>query len=134
MGWVVYIPLLCALALASAPRRSPCRHTAPAWVPAMLVPVALAAALAADAALVILVGARLIDAAPLAAVLGWRAEAGGPHPVPLPVSVAAAVALIVVVVFGQGRMAADVVPRRAACERCTAMPSPASSSSCGPRR
>jgi hypothetical protein len=66
----------------------------------MLVPVAIGAALAADAALVILVCARLIDAAPLAAVLGWRAEADGPHPVPVPVSLGAAVALIVVALVG----------------------------------
>jgi Zn-dependent protease with chaperone function len=41
----------------------------------------------------VLVGARLLDADPLARVLGWRAEAIGPHPVPLPVSVVAAAAL-----------------------------------------
>jgi len=99
MGSVVYIPLLCALALAAgAPAIA--RSSPPRLGSAMLVPVALGAALAADAALMILVGARLIDAAPLAAVLGWRAEASGPHPVPLPVSVAAAVGLIVVVVVG----------------------------------
>jgi Zn-dependent protease with chaperone function len=100
MDSVVYIPLLCALVLAAgAPviaRCAPPRHGS-----AMLVPVALGAALAADAALAILVGARLIDAAPLAAVLGWRGEASGPHPVPVPVSVAAAVGLIVVVAIGQ---------------------------------
>jgi hypothetical protein len=100
MDSVVYIPLLCALALAvGAPAIA--RGTPPRLGSAMLVAVALAAALAADTALVVLVGARLIDAAPLAAVLGWRAEAGGPHPVPLPVSLAAAVALIVVIATGQ---------------------------------
>lgn len=99
LGSVVYIPLLCALALAAgAPAIA--RSSPPRLGSAMVVPVALGAALAADAALMILVGARLIDAAPLAAVLGWRAEASGPHPVPLPVSVAAAVGLIVVVVVG----------------------------------
>jgi beta-lactamase regulating signal transducer with metallopeptidase domain len=96
---VVYIPLLCALVLAAgAPAIA--RWAPPRLGSAVLVPVALGAALAADAALVILVGARLIDAAPLAAALGWRAEASGPHPVPLPVSLAAAVGLIVIVVVG----------------------------------
>jgi Peptidase family M48 len=100
MDSVVYIPLVCALTLAAgAPMIA--RWAPPRFGSAMLVPVALGAALAADAALAILVCARLIDAAPLAAVLGWRAEASGPHPVPLPVSVAAAVGLIVVVVVGQ---------------------------------
>ena len=100
MGSVVYIPLLCALALAaSAPAIA--RSAPPRLGSAMLVPVALGAALAADAALVILVGARLIDAAPLAAVLGWRAEASGPHPVPLLISLAAGVGLMVVIAVGQ---------------------------------
>jgi hypothetical protein len=99
MRSVVYIPLLCALVLAAgAPAIA--RWAPPRLGSAVLVPVALGAALAADAALVILVGARLIDAAPLAAALGWRAEASGPHPVPLPVSLAAAVGLIVIVVVG----------------------------------
>jgi hypothetical protein len=99
MDSVVYIPLLCALALAAgAPAIA--RSAPPRPGSTMLVVVALGAALAADAALAILVGARLIDAAPLAAVLGWRAEASGPHPVPLPVSIAAAVGLIVVVAVG----------------------------------
>jgi Zn-dependent protease with chaperone function len=100
MGTVVYIPLVCALALAAgAPAIA--RWAPPRLGSALLMPVALATALGADAALVVLVGARLIDAAPLAAVLGWRAEAGGPHPVPLPVSLAAAVGLLVILVAGQ---------------------------------
>jgi hypothetical protein len=100
MGSVVYIPLVCALALAAgAPAIA--RAAPPRRGSAMLVAAALGAALAADAALGVLVGARLIDAAPLAAILGWRAEASGPHPVPLPVSLAAAAGLIIVVVIGQ---------------------------------
>src|SRR4051812_18910496 len=100
MDSVVYIPLLCALALAAG---APAIATSapPRLGSAMLVAAALGAALAADAALAILVGAKLIDAAPLAAVFGWRAEASGPHPVPLPISLAAAVALIVLVAVGQ---------------------------------
>jgi Zn-dependent protease with chaperone function len=97
MRLIVYVPLLCALALAAgAPaiaRRAPPRLGA-----ATLIPAALAAALAVDAALLFLVGARLLDADPLARVLGWRAEAAGPHPVPLPVSVVAAIALCVIAV------------------------------------
>jgi beta-lactamase regulating signal transducer with metallopeptidase domain len=100
MRTVVYIPLVCALALAvgvpAIVRSAPPRLGA-----AVLVTVALGVALAADAALVILVGARLIDAAPLASLLGWRAEASGPHPVPLAVSLAAAAGVAVVVVLGR---------------------------------
>jgi hypothetical protein len=71
MDSVVYIPLLCALLLAaSAPLVA--RSAPPRLGSAMFVAVALVAALAANAALVILVGARLIDAAPLATVLGWQ--------------------------------------------------------------
>ncbi|MCW3015049.1 MAG: peptidase [Solirubrobacterales bacterium] len=100
MGSVVYIPLLCALALAAgAPAIA--RSAPPRQGSAMLVAAAFGAALAADVALVILVGARLIDAAPLATVLGWPPEANGPHPVPLPVSLAAAAGLIVVAIVGQ---------------------------------
>jgi Zn-dependent protease with chaperone function len=117
MGLVVYLPLLCALALAAgAPviaRRSPPRLGA-----ATLVPVALAAALAADAALTVLVGARLLDADALAHVLGWRPEAVGPHPVPLPVSVAAAVALLVVAVLAH----ADWRTSSAAARRLRGLP------------
>jgi hypothetical protein len=100
MDSVVYIPLVCALVLAAgAPVIA--RSAAPRLGSALLVAVALAAALAADAALAILVGAWLINAAPVATLLGWRAEARGPHPVPLAVSLTAAVALVVVVVAGQ---------------------------------
>jgi Zn-dependent protease with chaperone function len=117
MRLVVYVPLLCALALAAgAPviaRRAPPRLGA-----ATLVPVALAAALAADAALMVLVGARLLDADVLAPLLGWRPEAMGPHPVPLPVSVAAAIALLVVAVVAH----ADWRASSAAARRLRALP------------
>lgn len=97
MRFVVYVPLLCALALAAtAPliaRRAPPR---PGSV--TLVAVALAVALSSDVALGVLVGTRLIDAAPLAALLNWRAERPGPIPVPLPVSIAAGAALAIVAV------------------------------------
>jgi len=65
------------------------------------VGAALGAALAADVSLVVLIGARLIDAAPLATALEWRPEATGPHPVPLPVSLAAATALFMALLVGQ---------------------------------
>ena len=99
MRVVVYIPLLCALALAAGVPAI-ARFAPPRLGSAVLVGVALGVALAADAALVILVGARLIDAAPLAALLGWHREASGPHPVPLPVSVAAAAGIVVVIGLG----------------------------------
>jgi Zn-dependent protease with chaperone function len=97
MPLVGCVPLLCALALAAgAPhvaRRAPPRPGS-----ATLVVVALAVALAADVALGVLAGARLLDLAPLAALLHWRAERPGPIPVPVPVSIAAALALAFVAV------------------------------------
>jgi hypothetical protein len=98
---VVYIPLLCALALGVG-ARAIARFVPPRVGSATLVAAALSAALAADAALIVLVGARLIDSAPLAAILGWRAEARGPHPVPVLVSIAAAACLVVAIAAGQG--------------------------------
>jgi Zn-dependent protease with chaperone function len=111
MDSVVYIPLLCALVLAAGAQLI-AWSAPPQLGSAMLVAVALAAALAADAALVILVGARLIDAAPLAAALGWRPEATGPHPVPLLVSLAAAVGLLVVIAVGQADWRRSVAASR----------------------
>jgi Zn-dependent protease with chaperone function len=59
----------------------------------MLVAAALTVALAADAALSVLVGARLLDVAQVATLFGWRAETPHPIPVPVTVSVAAAACL-----------------------------------------
>jgi peptidase M48-like protein len=93
MGVVVYVPLVCAAALAAGGRRI-ARRLSPRPGSATLVVVVLAVALAADVALCVLVGARLLDVAPLAALLHWRAERPGPIPVPVPVSVAAGGALV----------------------------------------
>jgi Peptidase family M48 len=97
MPLVDYVPLLCALALAAgAPQIA--RRASPRPGSATLVVVALAVALAADVALGALAVARLMDFAPLAALLHWRAERPEPNPVPVPVSIAAGVALAFVVV------------------------------------
>jgi Peptidase family M48 len=90
-----YLPLLCALALAAA-APTIARRAAPRPSSAALVAAALASAIAADVALGALVGARLLDAAPLAALLRWRAETPRPIPVPVPISLLAAAALVVV--------------------------------------
>jgi Zn-dependent protease with chaperone function len=97
MSVVFYVPLLCALALAVG-AAAVARRASPKQGSAILVAAALAVALAADAALGVLVGARLLDAAPVAALLGWRAETPGPIPVPIAVSVAAAVCLAFVAI------------------------------------
>jgi hypothetical protein len=88
MSGVFYVPLVCALALAAAATQV-ARRAPPKPGSAMLVAAALVVALAADAALGVLVGARLLDAAPVAALLGWRAETPGHIPVPVLVSVVA---------------------------------------------
>lgn len=97
MGVLVYVPLLCALGLAAgAPqiaRRAPSRKGS-----ATLVVVALAVALATDVALAVLAGARLLDVAPLAVLLHWRAERSGAIPVPVPIGIAAGLALAFVTV------------------------------------
>lgn len=95
---VVYVPLVCALALAAgAPIIA--RRVSPASGCATLVSVALAVAIAADVALGVLAGARLLDVAPLAALLHWRAERSGTIPVPVPVSIAAGLALVSIAVL-----------------------------------
>jgi hypothetical protein len=89
---VVYLPLLCALALAAgAPQIA--RRLPPRPGSATLAAVALAIALATDVALGVLAGARLLDVAPLAALMHWRAERPEPIPVPVPISIAAAIVL-----------------------------------------
>ncbi|MDP9347162.1 MAG: M48 family metalloprotease [Actinomycetota bacterium] len=94
---VVYVPLVCALALAAgAPQIA--RRASPRPGSATLVAVALAVALAADIALAVLAGARLLDVAPLAKLLHWRAERPGSIPVPTAISIAAGVALAFVAV------------------------------------
>jgi hypothetical protein len=95
MSVVFYVPLLCALALAAGTSEV-ARRASPKAGSIMLVASALTVGLAADAALSVLVGARLLDAAPVAALLGWRAETPGPIPVPMAVSVIAAVCLALV--------------------------------------
>jgi hypothetical protein len=97
MGLVVYLPLACALALAAgAPRIA---HRVPSRPGSVtLVAGALAVALSADVALGVLVGARLLGVAPLAALLHWRAQRPGAIPVPVPISIAAGVALALVAV------------------------------------
>jgi hypothetical protein len=97
MDSVVYVPLLCAVALAVGAPRIAVRLP-PSRGALTLVIVALAVAIAADVALGVLAAARLLDAAPLAELLHWRAERPGPIPVALPVSVAAGVALALVAV------------------------------------
>jgi hypothetical protein len=93
MNFVFYAPLLCAAAFAAAAPRI-ARRASPRPGSAALVVAALASAVAADAALGELVGTRLLDAEPLAALLRWRAETPLPLPVPTPISVLAAVALV----------------------------------------
>jgi Zn-dependent protease with chaperone function len=93
MSVVFYVPLLCALALAAGATEI-ARRASPKPGSVMLVAVALTVALAADVALGVLVGARLLDAAPVASLLGWRAERPDPIPVPVAVSVVAAVCLV----------------------------------------
>jgi hypothetical protein len=68
MSLVFYAPLLCALALAATATKI-ARRASPRLGSAALVAAALASATAADTALGTLVGARLLDAAPLAALL-----------------------------------------------------------------
>jgi Zn-dependent protease with chaperone function len=97
MSVVFYVPLVCALALAGGAGEV-ARRASPKAGSAMLVASALTVSVAADAALSALVGARLLDAAPVAALLGWRAETPGPIPVPIAVSVVAAACLAVVAV------------------------------------
>jgi Peptidase family M48 len=92
MNVVFYVPLLCALAVALAASRI-ARRASPRAGSTALVAAALASAAAADVALGALVGARLLDAEPLAALLRWRAERPHPIPVPVPISLLAAVAL-----------------------------------------
>jgi Zn-dependent protease with chaperone function len=94
MNVAFYAPLLCALALAGA-ATTIARRASPGPGSAALVVAALATAIAADVALGSLVGARLLDAEPLAALLRWRAETPHPIPVPVPISLLAAVALAV---------------------------------------
>jgi hypothetical protein len=99
MNAVLYLPLLCAVALAVGSSEVG-RRASPKLGSAVLLGAALAVALAADTALAVLVGARLLDAAPLAALLGWHAEAPGPIPVPVPVSVLAGIGLVLVAAVG----------------------------------
>lgn len=90
-----YIPLLCAIGLAAA--AGPLgRRGAPRLAAATLVAVALTVAVAADIALGVLVSARLLDAAPLAELLGWHAKRPGRIPVPVPISVTAGAALALI--------------------------------------
>jgi Peptidase family M48 len=92
MSLAFYVPLFCALAFAAgAPAVA--RRAAPRSGSATLVATALTVALATDAALGVLVGARLLDAAPIATLFGWRAERPGPIPVPVPVSLVAGACL-----------------------------------------
>ena len=101
MSLVFYVPLVCALALAGGSTEI-ARRASPRHGSAALVASALTVAVAADTALGVLVGSRLLDAAPLAALLGWRAETPHPIPVPVPVALAAAGALAFVAVAGRG--------------------------------
>jgi Zn-dependent protease with chaperone function len=99
-----YIPLLCALSLAaSAPHLG--RSTKPKLAAITLAATALTVGLAADLALGLLVGARLLDAAPVASPLGWRSERPGPIPVPVPISMlaGATLALIAATAIKEGR-------------------------------
>lgn len=89
---IFFAPLLCALALAACSaevaRRVPAARGA-----AVLVVAGLLAAASADLALAILVGARLLDAAPVAELLGWGPERPGPIPVPTAISLLAGLGL-----------------------------------------
>ena len=91
------VSLLCAVALAGTSADVGLRAASRAGA-TILIAGSLTAALAADAALAVLVGARLLDAAPAAAVLGWGPERPGPIPIPVPISLTAAMALGFVVV------------------------------------
>jgi beta-lactamase regulating signal transducer with metallopeptidase domain len=93
MNLTFYVPLICALAVTAAAAVI-ARRASPRPGAVALVAAALAAAIAADTALAVLVAARLLDAAPVAALLRWRAEAPRPIPVPVPVSLIAAGALV----------------------------------------
>jgi hypothetical protein len=95
MSLVLYVPLLCAVALAAA-ASDLARRASPQVGATTVVAGALTVALAADTALGVLVGARLLDAAPLATLLGWRHERPAPIPVPVPISLVAAIALVLV--------------------------------------
>jgi hypothetical protein len=97
MSLVAWVPLLCAVTLAAAAARI--AHRAPPGPgSATLVAGALAVAVAADVALGVLASARLLDFAPLAALLHWRAERPRPIPVPASISIAAGAALAFVAV------------------------------------
>ena len=94
MNAVIYAPLACAAAFAMA-AGAVAQRSSPQRGAATLIAAALTVAVAADIALGVLVGARLIDVAPLAALLGWGPERAAVIPVPVPVSAAAAAAILV---------------------------------------
>ena len=99
MNVFLYTPLLCAIALALCAdliiTRAPPRSGS-----ATLIAAALTVAVAADIGLVVLVAARLLDAAPLATLLAWPPETSAPIPVPVPISLIAAAALAAAAVAG----------------------------------
>jgi Peptidase family M48 len=98
MSWIASIPLVCSILLAAGAAAGVGRRSAPRAAATVLVAASLTAAVAIDAALGALVGARLLDAAPLASLLHWRSERPGPIPVPVPLSATAAFGLAAVVV------------------------------------
>ena len=98
MTWVASIPVLCAVLLAAGAAAGVGRRSAPRAGATVLVAASLTAAVAIDAALGVLVGARLLDAAPVASLLRPRPERSGPIPVPVPLSATAAFGLVAVVV------------------------------------
>ncbi|MEA2281828.1 MAG: hypothetical protein QOK21_2435 [Solirubrobacteraceae bacterium] len=114
------VSLLCAVALAVGAREIG-RRASPRLGSAALVAAALTVAVAADAALAVLIGARLLDVAPLAGLLGWRAERPGHIPVPVPVTVIAAGLLVFTAVRG----AADWRSARRGWRRLHELPSDA---------
>ena len=95
----VAVTLLCAVALAAG-ANAIARRASPRAGAIALVVAAITTALTADGAVAILVGARLLDAAPLATALGWRPERPGHIPVPVPISIAAAIVLSLLVPVG----------------------------------
>jgi hypothetical protein len=98
---IFYLPLLAAFALAAA-AGGIARRASPRPGATALVAAALVAAIAADIALAVLVGVRMLDAAPVAELLRWRAETPHTIPVPPPISVIAAGALAAIGVTAAG--------------------------------
>ena len=118
MSIAVSIPLLCAVALAAGATMIG-RRVSPKAGAAILPAAALIVAVAADTALAVLIGARLLDVAPLAALLNWRPERAGPNPVPVWLAVAVALALLSIGVsaYGDWRRSRAATRRLRAAQR-----------------